>query len=46
MISISDAADCPTRGPPAWDDDLWPMLDCDLLGQPEPDVEFDQRVSC
>jgi hypothetical protein len=35
----------PARGPPAWDDDLGPMPDWDLLGQPEPDVAFDQRVS-
>ena len=35
----------PARGPPAWDDDLGQMPDWDLLGQPEPDVEFDQRVS-
>jgi hypothetical protein len=35
----------PARGPPAWDDDLGPMPEWDLLGQPEPDVEFDQRVS-
>jgi hypothetical protein len=35
----------PARGPPASDDDLGPMPDWDLLGQPEPDVEFDQRVS-
>ena len=32
-------------GPPGWDDDLGPMPDWDLLGQPEPDAEFDQRVS-
>ena len=31
--------------PYAWDDGLGPMPDWDLLGQPEPDVEFDQRVS-
>ena len=35
----------PARGPPAWDDAPEPVPDCDLLGQPEPDVEFDQRVS-
>jgi hypothetical protein len=34
-----------TFQPPAWDDDPGPMPDWDLLGQPEPDVEFDQRVS-
>jgi len=35
----------PARGPPGWDDDVGPMPDWDLLKQPEPDVEFDQRVS-
>jgi hypothetical protein len=35
----------PARGPPGWDDDPGPMPDCDLLAQPAPDVEFDQRVS-
>jgi hypothetical protein len=35
----------PARGPPAWDNDLGPMPERDLLGQPEPDIEFDQRVS-
>jgi hypothetical protein len=35
----------PARGPPARDDDLGPMPDRDLLGQPKPDVEFDQRFS-
>jgi hypothetical protein len=35
----------PARGPPGWDDAPEPVPDCDLLGQPEPDVEFDQRVS-
>jgi hypothetical protein len=35
----------PARGPPGWDDDLGPMPDWDLLAQPEPDIEFDQRVS-
>ena len=35
----------PARGPPAWDDAPEPVPDWDLLGQPEPDVEFDQRVS-
>jgi hypothetical protein len=36
----------PARGPPGWDDDLGPMPDWDLRGQPAPDVEFDPRVSC
>ncbi len=35
----------PARGPPAWDDDLGPVPDWDLLGQPEPDVAFDQRIA-
>ena len=35
----------PARGPPGWDDDVGPMPDWDILKQPEPDVEFDQRVS-
>ena len=35
----------PARGPPAWEDAPEPMPDWDLIGQPEPDVEFDQRVS-
>ena len=35
----------PALGPPAWDDAPEPMPDWDLLQQPEPDVEFDQRVS-
>jgi hypothetical protein len=34
-----------TFHPPAWDDDLGPMPDWDLLKQPEPGFEFDQRVS-
>jgi hypothetical protein len=35
----------PARGPPAWDDDLGPVPDWGLLGQPEPDVAFDQRIA-
>jgi hypothetical protein len=35
----------PARGPPTLEDAPEPMPDCDLRGQPEPDVEFDQRVS-
>ncbi len=35
----------PARGPPAWEDAPQPMPDWDLLGQPEPDFEFDQRVA-
>jgi len=35
----------PARGPPAWLDVSEPMPDWDLLNQPEPDFEFDQRVS-
>ena len=35
----------PARGPPAWEDAPEPMPDWDLLGQPAPDVEFDQRIA-
>jgi hypothetical protein len=35
----------PARGPPAWDDAPESMPDWDLLGQPEPEVEFDQRIA-
>jgi hypothetical protein len=35
----------PARGPPAWEDAPEPMPDWDLLGPPEPDFEFDQRVA-
>jgi hypothetical protein len=35
----------PARGRPASDDAPEPVPDWDLLGQPEPDVVFDQRVS-
>jgi hypothetical protein len=35
----------PARGPPAWDDAPEPMPEWDLLAQPAPDFEFDQRVS-
>ena len=35
----------PARGQLAWDDAPEPVPDWDLLGQPEPDVEFDQRLS-
>jgi hypothetical protein len=34
----------PARGPPAWEDAPEPMPDWDL-GQPEPDVVFDQRIA-
>ena len=33
------------RGPPAWEDAPESVPDWDLLGQPEPDFEFDQRIS-
>jgi len=36
----------PVRGPPAWDGAPEPMPDWGGFGQPEPDVEFDQRVAC
>ena len=29
----------------AWDDNLGPIPGRDLLGQPEPDVESDQRIA-
>ena len=35
----------PDRGPPAWDDDLGPTPDWDLIAQPDPGFEFDQRIS-
>ena len=35
----------PARGPPAWADAPEPMPDWDLLQQPEPDCELDQRVA-
>jgi len=35
----------PARGPPGWDDDVGPMPDWDLIAQPDPGFEFDQRVS-
>ena len=35
----------PARGPPAWDDDLAPTPDFELIAQPDPGFEFDQRVS-
>ena len=31
--------------PPGWDNDLGAMPDWDLLGQPEPEVGFDQRIA-
>ena len=36
----------PARGPPAWQDAPEPMPDWDLLGQPAPDFELDQRITC
>jgi hypothetical protein len=35
----------PARGPPGWGDAPQPVPDWDLLGQPESDFEFHQRVS-
>jgi hypothetical protein len=35
----------PARGPPAWEDDPEPMPDWDLIAQPDPGFEFDQRLS-
>lgn len=36
----------PARGPPAWDDAPEPMPDWNLFKQPQPNLEFDQRLSC
>jgi hypothetical protein len=33
-------ATTPARGPPAWDDDLEPMPDWDLIAQPHPGFVF------
>ena len=35
----------PARGPPAWEDDPEPMPDRDLIAQPDPGFEFDQRIA-
>jgi hypothetical protein len=35
----------PARGPPTWEDPPEAMPDWDLLGQPESDFQFDQRVA-
>jgi hypothetical protein len=35
----------PARGPPAWDEAPEPVLDWDLVAQPEPELEFDQRIT-
>ena len=35
----------PARGPPAWDETPESEPDCDLLAQPEPELEFDQRIT-
>ncbi len=35
----------PARGPPAWDEAPEPASDCDLVAQPEPELEFDQRIT-
>ncbi|WP_236786530.1 transposase [Allochromatium tepidum] len=35
----------PARGPPAWDEAPEPAPDWNLAAQPEPEVEFDQRVT-
>ena len=34
----------PARGPPRWDDDPEPTPHWDLIAQPDPGFEFDQRV--
>jgi hypothetical protein len=33
------------RGLPAWDDESEPMPDWNLIAQPDPSFEFDQRLS-
>ncbi len=35
----------PARGPPAWYEAPEPASDCDLVAQPEPKIEFDQRIA-
>ena len=35
----------PARGPPGWNEDLEPIPDFELIAQPDPGFEFDQRVS-
>ena len=35
----------PARGLPGWDDDPEPTPDWDIIAQPDPGLEFDQRVS-
>lgn len=40
---VTDAA--PTRGPPAWDEAPEPASDWELVTQPEPAFEFDQRIT-
>jgi len=35
----------PAHGPSAWDDAPEPIPDWGLVGQPGPDVEFDQRIA-
>jgi hypothetical protein len=45
IFCITEFFDRHACGPPARDDAPEPVRDWDLLGQPEPDVEFDQRVS-
>ena len=45
-MSLVPAPTAPARRPPAWDVAPERLLDWDLLGQPEPDFEYDQRMSC
>jgi len=35
----------PARGPSAWDEAPEPASDWDLVAQPEPELEFDQRIA-
>ena len=35
----------PARGPPAWDDAPEPAPDWNLVAQPKPEHDFDQRLA-
>ena len=40
-MSLVPAPTAPARRPPAWDVAPEPLFDWDLLGQPEPDFEYE-----
>jgi hypothetical protein len=44
-VFVKDATDRYRPALPAWHNASAPMQDWNLLDQPEPDVEFDQRVA-